>query len=259
MATTPLNLFLSEFMEFLNTSLGTALTTLVLAYFVSYFMEKGKSKVIKSNLRQLTTTVEDIKRDSQILINQDNADLQRVLSKQIAYQDEARTSLISFHLQMVEWIYSITTIRILDYNLSNSEELKENLKVLRENYRKSGVSRSKLNIVREDGPLLNKANEFFRSSLDLHVQMDMTISEILLKYDSWADIKEKWNRLILNLKKNEAELFILEDKRNKTVEEIDKLKSDFNSRRYDLVNQNFQAERDFANLVRESLKNKEYD
>ena len=163
------------------------LVGLYLAFFKSYLTEKGKSAALKEDIAELTNEVEGIKsnylREHELL----KTELQRVLSNEVSYHQEARNALVTFFETVSQWKYAILEILVHSYGRTNIDELVMDRKTIGSYYAKTGVAQSKVSLFVEDKELVKNAHDLFSATLDFHHWTDTVYLKIQQNCES-----QKW-------------------------------------------------------------------
>jgi hypothetical protein len=85
---------------------------LYLAFFKSYFSEKGKNLATKEDIKDITKTVETVK--NEIIFN---------TQSRLSLQVEERESLVAFYEQYNHWLSSISSISFVDISRENIKSM----------------------------------------------------------------------------------------------------------------------------------------
>jgi hypothetical protein len=170
-----------------------------LAFFKSYFSEKGKSLALKQDIEDLTRQVEAVKNEFTKEQEFLKKDLQRALSNEVSYRDEERNALIQFHGKINEWMYSILEVGFSNYNKSNIDSLIETRKRNASFYATTGVTKSKVDLLVEDKQLIKLTAKLYIVALAFHHWTDMEFLKLQQNCESQKSITERFMVIIKNL------------------------------------------------------------
>lgn len=225
-----------------------------LAFFKSYLSEKGKSVALKEDISFVTTEVEKVKHS----FNTEQAilktELQRVLNNEISYQQEVRNAIISFHLIINEWRYTILEVGIGFYTISNVE----NLVLLREKlgkyFSKAGISLSKIRLLLDNSELLNLANSLYSESLAFQHWADSKFLELQQNLESQKILNDKYLMIIKDFKENISAATELYEEKEGLILNVKLFNQSFIQERNKRFKKTLEIENQFTENVKVYLK-----
>ena len=231
------------------------LATLYLIFFKSYLTEKGRSAAMKEDLDKITREVEGIKnefvRDQEIL----KTDLQRILSNEVSYRSEERTALIHFHGTNSEWLFSILEVNYGNYSRTNLEaliSLRNNISTF---YAKTGIAKSKIELLVEEKDLILLAQKLYTATLTFHNWTDAEFLKLQHNSESQKSLIDQFLIVMKNFDDNKELAKEMAEDEQRLKAESKKLFDNY------LANRNIEyfkvkpIEEEFADLVKKYLKN----
>lgn len=138
------------------------------AYLIFYAREKGKNQASKTDLKDLTKIVEDVKKENSKEIELLKANLLVFTDKEKQIFNEEKEAIIIFFAQLNTWIWDSLNIYIYEYNHSNHQDISSKLIIMRDNYNKTNISFSKVKLIVEDENLIKIGHDSISKTLKLH-------------------------------------------------------------------------------------------
>jgi hypothetical protein len=163
-----------------------------LAFFKSYLTEKGKQAALKSDLDEITDTVESIKNEfikEQELLK---TDLQRILNNEVSYRSEERDAILKFHGTISEWKYSMLALNYGTYGKSNIESLKTLRENISQYYSKSGIAKAKVELLIEYEELSNLSNKLYLEMLNFHHWVDAELMHLGFNLENQKSLTDQF-------------------------------------------------------------------
>lgn len=161
-----------------------ALLGLYLAFFKSYFTEKGKNLATKQDIGEITRIVEEVKRqftsDTEFLKNRLNLFSQSFHSITTLERD----ALIEISKKYSEWLHTLTTFSLIYYTYDNYELLKEQDFIFSQKQKDFEVAEDNLHLYMHDEELretllnLSQHTRELQGSLLQHITLFMTNCKI---------------------------------------------------------------------------------
>jgi len=235
---------------------GTILLILgfYIAFFKSYYSEKGKNVALKEDIEKLTRKVESIKtefaKEHEVL----KKELERALSNEVSYREEERNALIQFHGIINEWLYSILEIGYGNYNKSNINSLIDARDCNSSFYAKAGVIKSKVELLVEHQDLRILAGKLYIQSLAFHQWTDMELLKLQHNLERQQSLTDRILVLIKNYENNKELAKEMANDESKLKDENKILFDNYSKNRNAEYEKIIPIEQDFKNLVREYLK-----
>lgn len=230
------------------------ISAIYLAFFKSYFTEKGKSVALKEDLNSLTREVESVKleftREHEIL----KADLQRVLSNEISYRDEERNSIIQYYVVISEWLYSIDEIGYGDYNKTNIDELIILRKRIASFYAKAGIAKSKIKLLVYESKLIEVASNLYMESLKYYQWCSMELLKLQQNCESQKSLSERFLSIIRNIENNKEYAHLLANQEEELISKAKDLFDNYYKSRFEVRSKVFPLENEFEMRAKEYLK-----
>lgn len=124
-----------------------------LAFFKSYFQEKGKNIATSEDIENLTTKVESVKQKFLDKNTNLKAKLDLLTNLQIGHRNDEKSALLSFHQCISAWIVLLTRTSILVDEYDN-DEIMQKIYDYEEHYKKVNYSHALLKLYVEDEKLL---------------------------------------------------------------------------------------------------------
>jgi hypothetical protein len=145
----------------------TSATTIYLAFFKSYFSEKGKNLATKNDIGEITLIVEDVKRqfttESEFLKN-------RLLTYSQSFhsiKSLEREALIDINLKYSEWLNTLLTFSLAPYDFNNYNSLEDYYLLFSQKQKDFQVSEDKLMIFVNDEEIRNILSHLKSKTLEL--------------------------------------------------------------------------------------------
>lgn len=225
------------FLEILLLILG-----LYLAFFKSYFTEKGKNLATSEDIEELTNKVELVKQKFIEKNSSLKAKLDLLTNLQIGHKNDERTSLIEMHRSISKWInLLIGSINLVDSY--NNTEIDKKLFDYNETYNEVQASQAILKLYVED-------KELHQLTHDLIIK----VLEELASHPTTA---------MINLKSNNSYLAILEKspdseekvaKNKELMEKRTEIHSVFNEKKVEGYKEVVNLQKSYEEKTRELLK-----
>lgn len=230
-------------------------TAVYLAFFKSYLTEKGRSAALKEDLHEITKEVESIKseftKEQEIL----KTDLQRILSNEVSYRTEERNALIYYHATINEWLYSILEFSFGNYNKTNIEALISVRNNISSYYAKSGIAKSKIELLVEDQDLISLSQKLYTAALTFHHWTDMEFLKLQQNSESQKSLTDQFLIIIKNFEQNKALAYEMAENEKKLKSEAKTLFDNYMANRNNEYFKVTPIEKDFTNQVKKYLKN----
>lgn len=141
---------------------SAVLLGLYLAFFKSYFQEKGKNLAMKEDIEEMTNTIEKVKSDIGILTH-----------KKINIATEKYKALIDFNNNYSAWLKYILYVNITDNNFSSENFISKVEVRLKELFYNVSISEAQLEVFFvDDYELNNHKNDLISKTIELsnHLQ-----------------------------------------------------------------------------------------
>ena len=145
----------------------TATTTIYLAFFKSYFTEKGKNLATKNDIGEITLIVEDVKKqfstESEFLKN-------RLLTYSQSFhsiKSLEREAFIDINTKYSEWLNTLLTFSLAPYGLDNFEHLNDHYLLFSQKQKDFQVAEDKLMMFINDVEIRNILTELKSTTLEL--------------------------------------------------------------------------------------------
>jgi hypothetical protein len=212
--------------ETVQTILATSgvLIGLYLAFFKSYFTEKGKNLATKEDIGEVTRIVEETKKqftaDTEYLKNRLNLFSQSFHSIKTLERD----ALIEINKKYSDWLHTLTSFSLVFYNYDNYELLKEYDFIFSNKQKEFEIAEDNLHLYMHDEELrktkLNLTNHTseLQGCLLQHITLFMTNCKLYNQDRKNASIDQE---VLLNQKYHEKQQPII-DKSLKDLVEIHK-------------------------------------
>ncbi|QKG78992.1 hypothetical protein [Tenuifilum thalassicum] len=157
------------------------------AYLVYYARQKGKNQADKEDLKKITETVEDVKQkyteENELL----RANLNILASKKNLLFNEEKEAIINYFGQLNKWIWDGLNVQIVEYNHANFQELSDRLIKMRDDYNKTNIEFSKVQLLVKNEELIQIGHETNLKTLELH-HFKESIIQRLQRVLSWEKI-----------------------------------------------------------------------
>ena len=168
------NIFLSP--EFLL--IYQALLTIGGIFIVAYVKKVAENKAVLKDLKKITKTVEEVKKDFNTDLEFLKAELNnKIHKKNLIYSDEKNT-ILEFFSQLNKWLWDGLSVNIHEFNHNNFELIDEALSKMRNDYNKTNIAFSKLQLLVDDKSLVQIGHTAVTKTLDLHNAIELNLSEL---------------------------------------------------------------------------------
>lgn len=228
---------------------------LYLAFFKSYFSEKGKQLAIKEDIEEITDKVENIKSDFQRENDNIKAKVQHLLTLQQSHRTEERKAIIDFYRKYNEWLYSLIEINYGAYNRGNINNLIETRHLIDKHYRITNVAQSMVKLLVKDGKIIKLSNELIIKILEFKNWMDLKLLKLQQNLESHDSLSYRFLELIKDFEKNQEAANELVEKEKTIISQYESLKKDFYDNRNFEYSKILSTDNTFAENVKAYLTN----
>lgn len=159
------------------------------AFFKSYFSEKGKNIATKEDVQEITFLVEQAKQ-------QFNHDLEHLRTRLTLYNESfmsikslERDALIKINSAYSEWVNSLVTFSLAFYFYDNYESLKTKDLFFNEKYMAFKVAEDNMHLYDHDSDLRDVSTKLTQLTLTLQESVLNHITRFILNCKSYNDIR----------------------------------------------------------------------
>lgn len=179
---------------------------LYLAFFKSYFSEKGKRLALKDDIDEVTQRVEAIRdkftKEQEVV----KIELQRILNNNISYREEERNAIIKFHGIISEWLFTILEVKYNSVGWSAIEYISSCRNNIDTFYAKAGMARAKVELLVEDKELVNKAYQLYSGAIEFNGWTGMEFLKLQTNLERQRNLNTRLSDLFSDMEKNNAAL-----------------------------------------------------
>lgn len=159
---------------------------LYLAFFKSYFQEKGKNLATLEDIEEITSKVEAIKTD--FIRETEKLKLEIQFTNQIKFslKSEELKSLLDFYEKYYLWLNILLDFYFSSYNEDNRESLKDAKNIINDSYFKFLLAEAKAELLIDCKPLFQHTKDMKLKTLEFQNYVLLTIGEfnmLLLKIE----------------------------------------------------------------------------
>jgi hypothetical protein len=222
---------------------------LYLAFFKSYFQEKGKNLATSEDIEELTTKVEKVKQQFLEKNASIKAKLDLLTNLQINHKNDERLALVNFHKKIKYWITLLTESTPTLINSYNDEEIETKINLYDNVYKEVLSAEALLELYVEDKNFIKLMGE--------------------LKINTLKNLADHPVDFLFSLKKNNFEFQLHEKMPVDTVENISKkserhtellklrsiIYTEYRTKMIDSLKINIITEREYRNYIVEYIKN----
>ncbi len=150
---------------------------LYLAFFKSYFQEKGKNLATLEDIEEITSKVEAIKTD--FIRETEKLKLEIQFTNQIKFslKSEELKSLLDFYEKYYLWLNILLDFYFSAYNEDNRESLKDAENIINDSYFKFLLSEAKVDLLIDCKPLFEHTKDMKLKTLEFQNYVLLTIGE----------------------------------------------------------------------------------
>lgn len=166
-------------MNYINIILEVLLILLglYLAFFKSYFQEKGKNLATLKDIDEITNKVESIKADFMKETEKLKINLQYTTQIKFSVKSEELKCLFNYYEKYHFWLNSILDFSFANYIKKNHQDLSGEEKILKNAYFDFLNSESKAELLVDNFKLFDQSNEMKLKTKDLHDHVTTSISK----------------------------------------------------------------------------------
>lgn len=225
------------------------LISLYLAFFKSYFQEKGKNIATGEDIKDLTFKVEDVKQ--QFLEKNANlkVKLDLLTNLQINHKNDERNALIDFHKKLKQWISLLTESTPSLINDYDSEEIQTKIYFYNKVYQEMLSCEALLDLYIIDKQLIKLISDLKINTLK-NLSNNPINFLISLKYNNYEF--EQYKKMPTDTPENIEKRTVIH---KELLEKRKVIFEEYNKNMIKGLRENIIFESDYRNYLREYLKN----
>lgn len=148
--------------------ISEAIFIILFSFLVYYVIQKGKNLADKTDLKEITDIVEEVKnkytQDNELL----RANLSLLTSKKNVMFNEEKEAIIQYYAQLNKWIWDGLNISIIDYNHTNYSNIANKMIRMQDDHNQTNIAFAKLQLLCKDEAIVKAAHDANIKVLALH-------------------------------------------------------------------------------------------